>query len=251
MPENVRTSGWPERTWRNVNGPDIARGYVPGASPYVDFGSLSLSGLQEEVPIRETGMPLTFVVPNYVSLTIVSSASDTGKQVKIVYLDGSLTRRTETITLNGVAGVTTVATDIRAILTAYCMTGALVGAAVFSHDGVEHARIPAGSIKFDTTMQRVPANKRLMIHSIYAGCTSGTSAARVEVKLVTTFVNGDSFANQGHLITYASVGLQDNSITMSGFPPFPIPAGEWVGFLASCDKDAKITAGFFGWLEDA
>lgn len=251
MPENVKTSGWPERVWRNVNGPDIARGFVPGSVPYVDFGSIYLDGLANEVPIRESGMPLTFTVPNYVRLTVVSTAADVGKTVKIVYLDGTLTRRTETVVLNGATGVNTVAADIRAVLTAYSMQGDLAGIVTFTSGGIEHARIPAGSAKFDTTMQRVPAGKRLMIHSMYAGSTSGTSAARVEVDLVTTFINGDSFADQGYLITYASVGLQDNSVTMSGFPPFPIPAGEWVGFVASSDKSATVTAGFFGWLEDA
>lgn len=250
MPEFPKTSGWPERQWRNSYGPDVARGLVPGASVFVDFGEVLTAGPVDEIPIRETGMPSVFTVPNSVGLNVVSVIGDVGKRVKLVYLDGSLVRRTETIVLNGAAGVNTVAADIRAIITAYSLDGALSGAVTFSNSGVVHALIPSGGMKYDSTLQRVPAGKRLMIHSLYGGSTSGTSAARVNIELVTSFINGDSFQEQGYLFPYAAVGLQDNSITMSDFSPFPVPAGEWVGFLATCDKAAEITAGFFGWLED-
>jgi hypothetical protein len=70
------------------------------------------------------------------------------------------------------------------------------------------------------------------------------------LKLETSFINGDSFANLGFLHPIAAIALQDSSSTLGGFGPFPIPAGEWVGFTASCDKAADVVAGLFGWIED-
>jgi len=52
-------------------------------------------------------------------------------------------------------------------------------------------------------------------------------------------------------ITYpqAGISLQDNSQVMQLDSPFPIGAGQIVGFETTSDKAATVTAGFFGWLE--
>ena len=52
------------------------------------------------------------------------------------------------------------------------------------------------------------------------------------------------------LIPGGAVGLQDNSVTF--IPPIPIeiPAGAVAAMTASADKDADVTASWFGWLED-
>lgn len=249
MTDHPKTSGWPERTWRNLYGVDVARGIVPNARPYVLYGELVTSGPVTEHPVWEKGMPSTFTVPNSIQLTLVASnASDYGKQVRVMYLDANLVERSEVVTLG--ASVVMQAADVRAIDTMYSLSGSLVGSVAALSSGVTYALIPAGSIKFDTAIRRVPAGKRLMVHSMYAGATSGTSDSKVGVDLVTTFFNGDSFAAQGHLITYAAVGLQNTTVTLSMPYPLAIPAGEWVGFVATCDKGADITAGLFGWLED-
>jgi hypothetical protein len=108
-----------------------------------------------------------------------------------------------------------------------------------------------GDIQFHTSLIRVPTNKRLLLTGIYAGSASGTSASRVIVSLVTSFINGDSFADEGYLHPLAAVALQDGSATFPNFGPFPIAGGEWVGLRAKWDKSADITAGFFGYMEDA
>jgi len=232
-----------------MNTPDVARGYVPGARPYVQYGERVFSGAASEVPLWETGMPTTFVPPNNAELTIsAASASDYGKSVRLMYQDQTLTERSQVVTL---AATPPVVTGVYAVDTMYSLNGNVVGAVTATHDGVTHALIPAGSIKFDTAIRRVPGGKRLMISAMYAGSTSGTSAARVSVELVASFFNGDSFAAQAYLITYAAVALQDSTVTLSLPSPLAIPAGEWFGFVASCDKGADVSAGLFGWLEDA
>lgn len=247
--EVPRTAGWPERTWRNLYSVDVARGIVPGAEVFVGFAEITLDSAHSEVPLWETPMPHAFTVPNSIQLSVVSSsASDTGA-IRLVYLDGDLVKRRETVTLNGLTPVLTSATDIRAVLTAYSVGQTPVGNITFSHAGVTYAVIPAGSVQFNSGVQRVPANSRLMIHSMFAGATSGTSAARVTIGLYSSMVDGESFQSLGPVYPVAKVGVQDSSVTMSGFPPLAIPAGEWFGLFVSCDKGATVTAGLFGWLE--
>lgn len=229
---------------------DIARGNVPGSEPYSTFGeSLSLAGIESVV--REVGMPAALTVPNSIRLTLVSSsASDTGTIV-IKYLDGNLLAREERITLTGTTPVSTVAGDIRAVNNAYSLNGPVVGNIDFTNAGVRYAYIPAGDVQFNTSLHRIPINKRLMIQTLYGGAASGSSAARVVIKLETSFINGDSFANQGFLHPLGAIALQDSSTSLGGGGLFPIPGGEWVGFTAKSDKDATVTAGLFGFLEDA
>lgn len=248
MTDHPKTSGWPERTWRNLNGPDVARGIVPGAQPYVLHGERVFAGATTESVLWETGMPLTLTVPNNVALSVTAaSASDHGKRVRFAYLDSDLVSRSVTLTLSSAPQTTP---QIRAVETMYSLDGSVVGAVTAAAGGTTYALIPAGSTKYDTAVRRIPAGKRLMVHSVYAGSTSGSSAARVNVKLVASFFNGDSFAEQGYLLTYAAVGIQDGTTTLGMPYPVAMPAGEWVGFVATCDKGADITAGLFGWLED-
>ena len=251
MPYSPKQSGWPERLWRSNNAMDVARGNVPGSRPYTAFGNRTTAGAEDSIVITENGMPELFTPPNGIQLSIAStSASDTGR-VKIRYLDGDLIESYETVQLSGVSPVLTAATDIRAINNAYYLDGAgAVGSVTGASGGVTYMVIPAGSIQFNTTVQRVPAGKRLMINALYAGSLSGSAAARSMIKLETTFINGDSLADEGILHPVAAIGVQDNSTTLGGFGPFPIPAGEWIALTSSCDKAADITGGYFGWLED-
>jgi hypothetical protein len=181
---------------------------------------------------------------------VSSSASDTG-EIVIRYLDGNLISRNERLQLDGTTPVLTQATDIRAVNNVYYVDGAgVIGNVVATNGGVTYFRLNIGDIQFNTSMQRVPAGKRLMINGLYGGSVSGSSDSRTTLKLETSFINGDSFANTGLLHPVAAIALQDSSSTLGGFGPFPIPAGEWVGFTASCDKSADVVAGLFGWIED-
>jgi hypothetical protein len=250
VPYSFKTSGWPERLWRTNNDADIARGNVPGSIPFSTFGENAVTGSGSSI-VWQTGMPTTLTVPNNIQLTIVStSASDTG-DIVIKYLDGNLIEQYETVTLDGTTPVTTSATDIRAINNAYSKYGPVNGTITFVSGGVTYGRMTVGDIQFHTSLIRVPINKRLMLTGIYAGSSSGTSASRVIVSLVTSFINGDSFADDGYLHPIAAVALQDGSATFPNFGPFPIAGGEWVGLRAKWDKAADITAGFFGYMEDA
>ena len=250
MTYSFQKSGWPERLWRTNNAADIARGNVPGSVPFAAFGEKVVTGSGTSI-LWSTDMPTALTVPNSIQLTVVStSASDTGN-IGIRYLDGSLIEQTETVTLDGTTPVTTSATDIRAINNVYSKNGPVVGNVTLTNGGVTYARINAGRLEHTTSLQRVPAGKRLMIDSLYAGSASGSSDSRVIARLVTSFINGDSFASQGYLHTVGAISIQDSSTTLAGFGPFPIPAGEWVGLQVAWDKAADITGGYFGYMENA
>ncbi len=250
MTQFPKTSGWPERIWRNANLADIARGLVPGARPFAAFGEHISSGAVTSQVIWETGMPNTLTVPAGIGLSFVStSASDVGRRLKLAYLDGDLLARTETITLNGLTPVATTATDIRFVNNIHSLDGAVVGVVTATNGGTTYAYMPAGDVQYNAAVFRVPSNKRLMLTALYAGSVSGTAASKTVVKVETTFINGDSFANSGILHPIGGVGLQDDTTTLS-FGPFPVSPGEIVAMTYKTDKGADVTGGFFGWIED-
>lgn len=250
MTQFPKTSGWPERIWRNANIADIARGLVPGARPFAAFGEHISSGTTTGQVVWETGMPATLTVPAGIGLSLVStSASDVGRRLKLAYLDGDLLARTETITLNGLTPVATAATDIRFVNNLYSIDGPVAGAVTATNGGITYARMPVGDVQYNAAVFRVPANKRLMLTALYASSVSGTSASKTVVKIETSFFNGDAFADQGILHPIGGVGFQDDTTTLS-FGPFPIPPGEIVAMTYKTDKGADVTGGFFGWIED-
>ena len=243
------TQSWHERLWRTNNLADIARGEVPGSKPFSAFGENVTSGSVTDQVLWETGMPTALTVPDSIQLSFVSSAADT-RRLKLVYLDGDLVERTETITLTGTTPVLTTATDIRFVNRLYSLDGAAATNVTATSGGVTYARLNAGGVQFDQAMYRVPTGRRLMVNSLYAGAASGSSASRVVVKAEVSFFNGDSFGEQGILHPVGGIALQDNAVTLP-FGPFPIPAGEIAALTFTCDKAADVVGGFFGWTETA
>lgn len=241
------TQSWHERLWRTNNTADIARGAVPGAKPFAAFGENITSGSVADSILWETGMPAALTVPNAIQLSFASSDTD-ARRLKLVYLDGDLIERVETITLNGTTPVPTAATDIRFVNNLYSLDGGAARTVTATHGGVTYARLNAGDVQFNQAMYRVPAGRRLMLTSLYAGAVSGSAAAKVVIKAEVSFFNGDSFGASGILHPVGGVALQDDATTLS-FGPFPVPAGEIVALTFKCDKAADVVGGFFGWTE--
>ena len=243
------TQSWHERLWRTNNLADIARGEVPGAKPFSAFGENITSGSATDQVLWATGMPNALAVPDSIQMSFVSSAADT-RQLKLVYLDGDLVERTEAVTLTGTTPVLTTATDIRFVNRLYSLDGGAATTVTATNGGITYARLNTGSVQFDQAMYRVPADRRLMVNSLYAGAASGSSASRVVIKAEVSFFNGDSFGEQGIFHPVGGVALQDNAVTLP-FGPFPIPAGEIIALTFTCDKAADVVGGFFGWTETA
>lgn len=242
------TQSWHERLWRNNNVADIARGRVPNTKPFAIFGERITAGAVTDSVLWETGMPNGLTVPQGVQLSFVSTGADT-RRIKMIYLDGDLNEGIETITLTGTTPVLTQATDIRFVNSVHSLDGAVQQSVAGTADGTTYVVVPAGAVQFDGAIYRVPAGRRLMLTALYGGAVSGTAAARIVLKVETSFFNGDRFADSGVLHPVGGVALQDNAVTLP-FGPFPIPAGEIVAMTFKCDKAADVVGGFFGWLEN-
>jgi len=237
---------------------EIARGNVRGAYPVAAYGRFDAPGAATNALVRcQDGTSL--VVPQGVQMAITStsaedSAAGTGARTVIVeYLNGDLDLSFEIVQLNGTTAVNTLADDIRWVNAVYMATGgstkAAVGVIDVTSNGDIFGRIKAGQRSTHSSFIRVPRTKTLYVSSIYAGVSSGTAAAKGIVELVSTQIDGLNQQETGLFYTQAGISLQDNSSTMTFNMPFPVMAGHIVGFIATVDKGATITAGYTGWIE--
>ena len=243
----VGTQSWHERLWRANNVADIARSKVPGAKPFAAFGERITSGASTDHILWETGMPNTLTVPDEVQMSLVSSGTDT-RRLRLSYLDGGLAERQETVTLNGTTPILTTATDVRFVNALYSTDGPADRTVTMSNGGTTYARLNSGDVQFSQAMYRVPAGRRLMVNTLYAGSASGSAAAKTIVKTEVSFFNGEFFDAPEILYPVGGVALQDSAVSLP-FGPIAVPAGEIVALTFKADKSADIVGGFFGWTE--
>jgi hypothetical protein len=256
---------WNERIWRLMFAQqlEITRGRVEGATPVVIDGYLVTSGAATDVLVFEgSSIKDPSVAPAAgLQMSIVSTSAQDGpggtgvRSIVLNYLDADLVQHSETVVLNGTTPVLTVATNIRWVgeihLLTYGSGKAFAGDLTVTNAGTRYKFISAGSRTTRSSAFRVPAGKRLIVHTLYAGAASGTSAARVTVDFVASIINGSSFADAGLLVTQGTIALQDSSVILSDGALYAVPAGEIVALRATTDKAATITGGLYGWLEDA
>jgi hypothetical protein len=257
---------FPERNWQEQYTKfgsyehEIARGNVRGAYPVSMYGKLiAASSVTNTLIQTQDGTSLR--VPQGVQMSVTStSANDTAggtgaRTIIIEYLNGNLDASVEVLTLNGLTPVLTQATDIRWVQNIFVATagngGVAAGTISISHNSTIYDQILVGERASHSSFYRVPRNKRLYLTAMYAGASSGTAATSVLVELTVTKVDGLDQQETGLFYKVAGIALQDVSTTLPLAMPFPIEAGQIVGFVATCDKGATITAGFMGWIEDA
>lgn len=92
--------------------------------------------------------------------------------------------------MNGTTPVDTSASDIRFVQCVHAEElgsgKAAAGNITLSHSGTNYAVIATGKRRCESSFRRVPAGKRLMIKSMYAGSSSGSAAASSIVRFVMT-----------------------------------------------------------------
>ena len=239
---------------------DIARGYVPGATPFGSFGERELSGATANQVIWSNG---TFPAPHQtgVRMSVVStdandSAAGTGiRTLEIHYLDGNLDEQVEAVTMTGTDAVLTVATDIRFINVVHMSTfGSLAHAAgniTFTNGGNTYAEILIGSPVQISSARMVPRGKVFYVSGATAGSVSGSTTARVMIRIIANAHNGEVFSNPFAFIPYGSIGIQDNTVAFNFPIPFKFIAGVVVALSATSDKGCTVSGSIYGWLEDA
>jgi hypothetical protein len=242
---------------------EVSRGTYADASNIASYGELTTTGaITDHLIWPVEGSPALTVPPSPgQQITLVSTSGNdatggTGIQsVTILYLDGNLNQASEVVPLTGTTPTTTNATDIRFI---QCMYASAFGTGVSAAGdisatygaGVLHSFIPTGHRRCASSARRVPAGKRLIINGMAASSISGTAAARAQIRLIATGIYTDDFTEDAITFPYMAIGSQDSSEAMSNVF-FAVPEGTVVGFEATCDKGATISASFFGWIEDA
>jgi len=237
---------------------EVSRGNVIGAYPTSSYGRVTTTGAASNVSIQSHDGTVIHV-PQSIQMSIVStsasdSAAGTGiRTVVMEYLNGDLDLSFEIITLNGTTPVNTLATDIRWVQCIHMATsgtgGKAAGTITLTSGGNTYSQINAGERTCLSSFRRVPRNKTMYVHSMYAGSSSGTAAASVIVQLVTSQIDGLDQQETGFVYPQAGIALQDSSTGLSLDMPLPIGAGHLVGFTVSTDKGAIVTAGLVGWVE--
>lgn len=239
----------------------VARGEVLGAEPISSFGSIDTGGIVTNQLIWPlSGSGLAIPSSSGVQMTIVSSSAEDGagtqtgiNSIYIHYLDVNLDAQVEVKVLNGTSAVTTVATDIRFIQCVHIATTGLSKAAVgnisITNGDVTYSYIAAGDRRCESSARMVPAGKRLMIKSMYAGSVSGASKTAI-INLVTTTIQGYDFTSSAITFPQAGIALQDSATALPLDQPIPVSAGAVVGFEVTTSGAATVNAGFVGYLED-
>lgn len=242
---------------------EIARGHVPGAEIFTSFGELITTGpVINHIIWPLAGTPnISVPMPSGVQMSLMStsaedSAAGSGiQQIAIHYLDSNLIDQEEIVTLNGITPVLTVATNIRHI---QCMhmhvSGSgktAVGTITASNGGNVYSLINAGIRRCTSSVRRVPAGKKAYITALVGGASSGTSAAKAMIKLVSTEIENHKYDDDGIMYPLAGISIQDSSEALNLSLMIPFTAGTLIGLECDVDKSATITGGFIGWIEDA
>ena len=260
---------WNERIFRMMLGQqiEIARGRVEGAQPVAVTGVLTTTGAVTDIMIfpGSTVKDPSVAPAGGVQMTLVSTSAQDGaagtgvRTLRFNYLDADLNPQSEIVTMNGTTPVLTTATNVRWVgdLTGLTFGSEkhVVGNITVTNSGTRYKYLDAEARATRSTAFRVPAGKRLIIHSLFAGSSSGNAAAKVQVSLVASVIGNldgtvDRFEDVGLLFRQGTIELQDNTTTLADGALGAFPAGSILGFRVTTDKGATASAGFYGWLED-
>ena len=238
----------------------VSKGIITGARLESSFGERTTVGAETNFPVWPDG---AFTLPAItgVQMSIVStSAADSSagnniRTLELHYLDANLAEQHETIILNGLTPVLSVATNIRFIqcmhIATYGVSATAAGTITATNTAIVYSQISTGEVRCTSSFRMVPAGKKLFIDSLIGSSVSGTAVARTIIKLVASELDAHQYISPLILIPHASIGVQDTAttLTLHGSPSFS--AGSVVGFVHSSDKAAIISASWFGHLENA
>jgi hypothetical protein len=241
-------------------GEQVARGNIPGASPYGSYGQRTASAGENNRVIWPNG---AFSLPAAagVQMSIVSTSADddlTGigaRTLELHYLDDNLDQQTELINTDGLTPVLTIATNIRFIndfhVHVYGTSPVALGTITASNGGITYGQMTAGDNRSTSSARMIPRAKVCYVGGAIGGAVSGTAAASVIVKLVASELDAYQYTEPFNLYPYGSIGAQDTTVTFNFPVPIKFKAGTVVALTGSTDKIAIISGSWFGWIEDA
>lgn len=237
---------------------DVARGGVVGAYPYGSYGEKTTVGADSGLlwPNGAFSFPSSSGVQvSFVSTSASDDAAGTGiRTLDMHYLDTNLVERVESIVLDGVTPVLSVATNVRFIQCLHAVTfgsgKAAAGVISASNGAATYSQINTGAVRCSSSLRMVPAGKRLVITSMYAGSVSGTAAAKTTVRLATPNFDGHDYTTSSIFFPLFAGTFQDNSSGLTIPCPLAFTEGQSIGMTFECDKAATVVGSWFGWMEN-
>ena len=237
----------------------VSRGDVYRAEPFSAYGRKTTTGADSGIlwPNGVYALPPAIGVQlSIVSTSANDSSAGTGvRTVDLHYLDANLVDQIETITLNGITPVLTVATNIRFVQCMHMVTygsGKVAAGTITGSVGAQsYTEISTGKIRCSSSIRMVPMGKRLNVTTIYGGSSSGTAAASTLIELVTATFGGHDYTADSIFFPLGASSFQDNSGGITVDPPMVFTEGQVFGFRFETDKIAIVTGFWSGWLEDA
>lgn len=237
---------------------NVSRGLVSGAEQISAYGRRTTAGVETNIlwPDGTYALPPAAGVQiSLVSTSVNDTAAGTGiRTLDVHYLDASLVRRVETITMNGTTDVLSVATNIRFIECMHMVTfgsGKVAAGTITAHVSTQnYAEIQTGKVRCSSSVRMVPAGKRMLIDGIYAGSSSGSAAAMTIIELVTCNFGGHDYTTTSVFFPLGAAAFQDNSGGIVLTTPIAFTEGQVFGMRFETDKAATITGFWYGRLEN-
>jgi hypothetical protein len=240
-------------------GESAAMGILNGVTLFSKMGSASPVN-EIEVDLWALATPYVFPAAAQQMEVISSSAADAPGQtgvftVKIWYLTSAFVEKTEIITLNGVTGVLTAATDIYRINAFWVMTAGTGLKAAGTIDirnktttTTIYSRIGVGQTRARNAMYTVPAKKVLYIKQVAYASTSATSKASQFTLRSNYNRNEDTVGTL--LYPYSDIGVQDSTLIAVYEVPDKYPAGSdiKVSVIATAGAACICSCQLRGWL---
>lgn len=241
-------------------GVSVARGRMPGTVPFGGYGERVASAGETNRVIWPNGV---FVLPPSagIQMSIVSTsvnddlAGTHARKLEMHYIDSNGDDQHEVIEMDGTTPVLTAATDIRFINCLHIHdvgdNSETAGTITASDGGITYAEISQGDVRCTSSMRMIPTGKVCYVAGAVGGSVSGTSAAKVIIKVVASELDSHQYIDPLILIPYGGVAVQDVSEAYNFPVPLKFSAGSIVGLILTTDKAATVTGSWFGWIEDA
>lgn len=245
----------------------IAAGKIAGKAPSRVFGRHpGINNVLTDVgEFISAGSQYVFPASPIQMRVISSSANDTNtagtgvRTVEIDYLDTNYAAQSETVTLNGITPVNTVATNIlrvNAVHTTTTGTGLSAAGNIQVQNvagSVVYKQITAGFNVDLTAVFTVPAGKKMFLTSFDSseGTAAGSHFTQFFLRLT---ANEEGVLTPGIFQIHDIVSCLNNSDSSSYDTPFTAPAQADVKVSAISDAGgaaAVCTTHFSGWLENA
>lgn len=240
----------------------VARGDIAGAQLYGGYGERDAASGEDHRIVWPNGI-FTLPDPAGVQMTIVSTSADddvdagTGiRSVELHYLDANLVEQVEVVELQGQTPVLTAATDIRFINCMHAQTfgdhpASAAGVITASNGGTTYSKISAGANRCTSSARMIPAGKSCFVAGAVGGASSGSSSARVIIRVVASELDANQYIDPLIMFSFGSIAVQDGSESYTFPLPLKFRSGTVIALELTTDKSATVAGSWFGWIENA